>query len=391
MKQLIIIYFLCLSVLTVKGQGSYYDHIEFGKYRINYSDSIIYDPEIKYKQYGYSGSSPLFVQIWFPSIKSKVEKRLKFGEYKLNKVPAELSQVYEKLTAQMDEMLIRDGIENDIVTDTPINYGNLTTHEILQKINLSHTISSRSKIDSKLDYPVIVYHHGSQGMSFENSVMAEFFASHGYVFIASNFHLPYEGTLYGLLPYQLEKENKHNQSSAKALINFAKSISTQDKIFFIGHSWGAQEGWCFLNDSNWVDAFVSLETTIEFKTDTTRIKELWPYVWDAIKVKRNKFSIPILLVASEDGDTNFDFFKNINSNEIIFASYKKPFAHNSYTSMYMIRYFLRKDINQPDSEMLLSQIKGYSEHLKMILAFFKSLLKNEKLNLSPFNKSFKFE
>lgn len=391
MRPLIIIYFLCFPVLTVKGQGSYYDHIELGEYSVNYSDSIIYDPEIQYQQYGYSGSAPLFVQIWFPSVKGKTGKSLNFGQYKPLYIPAGLSQVYEKLTTQQDEILIRDGIESNMVNDEPIDYGNLTTRQILQKIKQSATISNRSTIDSTLDFPVIVYHHGSQGISFENSVMAEYFASNGYVFIASNFHLPYDNTIYGLLPYHLEKENKHNQSSAKTLINFAKSISTRDKLFFIGHSWGAQEAWCFLDDSTWVDAFVSMETTIEFKTDSARIKELWPYVWDAIKVKRNTFSIPILLFASKEDDTNFDFFKDLSSGKMIFASYKEPFAHNSYTSMYMMRYFLRKEINQPDAEMLLSQIKGYAAHLKLIHAFFESLLKNEKLNLSPFDKRFKFE
>lgn len=298
MRKLLTLYFLCVSVFSIKAQGSYYEHISIGEYNVRYSDTVIYDQEIHYEQYGYSGPGPLFVQIWFPSMKGTGEKILAYGQYKLHTVPVGLSRVYEKLTSQMDEIFIRDGIESNMVNDEPIDYGTLTTREVLEKINHLATISHRSAIGSKLDYPVIVYHHGSQGLSSENAVMAEYFASHGYVFISANFHLPYENTIYGLLPYHLEKENKHNQSSAKALINFAKSIAATDKVFFIGHSWGAQEGWCFLDDPGWADAFVSMETTIEFKKDTARIKELWPYVWDAIKVKRNTFSIPVLLFAS---------------------------------------------------------------------------------------------
>jgi len=391
MRKLLTLYFLCVSVFSIKAQGSYYEHISIGEYNVRYSDTVIYDPSIHYEQYGYSGPAPLFVQIWFPSRKGTAEKRLTFGQYKLHTVPAGLSGVYEKLTSQMDEIFIRDGIESDMVNDEPIDYSPLTTRQVLEKINRLATISHRSAIGAKLDYPVIVYHHGSQGLSSENTVMAEYFASHGYVFISANFHLPYENTIYGLLPYQLEKENKHNQSSAKALINFAKSIAPRDKVLFIGHSWGAQEGWCFLDDSNWVDAFVSMETTIEFKKDTAKIKELWPFVWDAIKVKRNTFSIPVLLFAAEDDDTNFEFFKGLSSAPMIFASYKEPFAHNSYTSLSMMRYFLRRDINQPDSAMLLRQVKGYARHLNLIRTFFEALLKNEKLNLYPFGNYFKFE
>ena len=384
MRRLNIFLFYSASVFNAVAQDSFYNHLEFGKYTINYADTLIYDAEINYQQFGYSGSAPLFAQIWFPSTKSKKGKKLNFGQYKRQTIPKELTQVYEKLTQQIDEIFIRDAIEYDLATDEPINYGTLTTNEILQKIYQSVTKSSRSEIPTNLDYPVIIYHHGSQGNSFENSLMAEYFASHGYVFIASNFHLPYDNTIYGLLPYHLEKENKHNQSSAKAIINFAKTITNQNSVYFIGHSWGAQEGWCFLNDSSYVDAFVSMETTIEFKSDTTRITELWPYVWDAIKVKKNKFSIPILSFAAQDDDTNFDFFKNLNSAEMIFASYKKPFAHNSYTSIYLMRYFLGKNISIPDAEILASQITGYNGHLNLIRAFLESLEKKEKLNFRIF-------
>lgn len=383
--------FFWSSVCIVEAQDSYYDHIDLGKYKINYTDTLIYDSEIKYNQYEYSGSAPLFVQVWYPSAKKKNIKKINFGAYRFSSIPTALTQVYEKLSAQMNDMIIRDGIALDINTDELIDYGNLTTLEILDKIQNLATRSSRVKLNSTLQYPVIVYHHGSQGLSNENFIMAEYFASHGYIFISSNFHLPYENAIYGLLPFHLEKESKHDQSSAKTLINFAKSISPKNKVFFIGHSWGAQEGWCFLHDSTWTDAFVSMETTLEFKKDSTQIKELWPYVWEAIKIKKNTFSIPILSFAAKDDNLNFDFFKNLSSKTMIFASYINPFAHNSYTSIYMLRYFLSKEIIMPDDEVLLKQIEGYAEHLELIRTFFESILKNEKIDLAPFNKNFQFE
>jgi len=378
------------SVLLVKAQGSYYDHIDFGAYTVNYSDTILYDTEIHYAQYGYSGRAPLFVQMWFPSTTHKTESRLTFGAYTLDTVPPELSGVYKQLTAQMDEIFIRDGIEFNIETEEPIDYGNQRTEEILQKVKRVPTRSSRSKMDATLPFPVIVYHHGSQGLSYENSIMAEYFASNGYVFITTNFHLPYENTIYGLLPYEREKENKHNQSSARTLIQFAKSITNTTTVFFIGHSWGAQEGWCFLNDSTFVDAFVSMETTIEYKTDPLKIKEVWPYVYDALTVKKNRFSIPILTLAAADDNLSFDYFKGLGSKEMIFASYNEPFLHNSYTSMYMMRYFLGSAIPLPDSKTLLSQIMGYAQHVNMIHAFFESVQKKQPFMRSEFSNYFTF-
>jgi len=385
------ILFLSIFFLTLfaRGQESFYDHVNLGLFQINYCDTVIYDSEIPYNQFGYSGDAPIFVQTWFPSQTKENIEYLKYGDFVINDVPSNLAQVYIELQGQMDQIAIRDGIAYNIETDEPISYKENTTAEILERLNQFETKSIYNSLPSKLDFPVIVYHHGSQGLSYENSIMAEYFASLGYIFISANFHLPYENTTYGLLPYELEKENKHNQSSAKALINFAKTVSPENQVFYIGHSWGAQEGWCFLNDPKWVSGFVSMETTIEYKTDTLKIKEMWPYVYDAIKTKKNIFSTPILTFAADDEKLSFDFFEGLNSKETIYASYKKPFAHNSYTSMYMMRYFLNKEINQPDSELLLTQIEGYTTHLKLIYLFTESILKNEILDLSSINESFK--
>ena len=51
----------------------------------------------------------------------------------------------------------------------------------------------------------------------------------------------------------------------------AESLTRSNKLFYIGHSWGAQAGWYTLHEKNLADAFVSLETTIEFKTDTNEL------------------------------------------------------------------------------------------------------------------------
>ena len=292
----------------------------------------------------------------------------------------------------MDQIAIRDGLAYNIETDEPISYAENTNAEILERLEQIETISIRSSLPTKLDNPVIVYHHGSQGLSYENSIMAEYFASLGYIFISTNFHLPYENTTYGLLPYELEKENKHNQSSAKALINFAKSLSSENQVFYIGHSWGAQEGWCFLNDPSWVSGFISMETTIEYNTDTLKIKEMWPYVYDAIKTKKNMFSTPILTFAAcRCNHYLLSFLKESTLKRQFMPPTRNHYAHNSYTSMYMMRYFISQEISQPDSELLLTQIEGYTAHLKLIYLFTESILDDEKPDLSSLNETFKIK
>jgi pimeloyl-ACP methyl ester carboxylesterase len=60
------------------------------------------------------------------------------------------------------------------------------------------------------------------------------------------------------------------------------NLANGNKVFYIGHSWGAQEGWCTLHEPGLADAFISLETTMEWKTDTAEVRDKWPHVLDAI-------------------------------------------------------------------------------------------------------------
>lgn len=391
MKYMLLAFLWAFTIPAVFSQGSLYDDIEFGKRTVNYCDTVIFDAAVEYKQFGYDGPLPLFVQIWFPSRARNATPALKYGELYHEQVPAALSTAYQRLVQQMDAIFIRDGIEYDLNTDELIDYQPLTTSDVLAKIKEIPTRSHRAKMREKLDYPVIVYHHGSQGLSYENSVMAEYFASKGYIFISANFHIPYDQITYGLIPWDLIALRKKDQSSAKALVNFAKSISPGNQVYYVGHSWGAQEGWCFLHEPSWVDGFVSMETTIEFKSDSNKIKEMWPEVYEVIKVKRYPFSLPILVFAAYEESLTFDFFKGVNKGQTVFAAYKEPFAHNSYTSMYLMRYGLRDQINQPDAEMVYTQIAGFAKHLEMMHAFFSSIQKGKAFKAEKFNADFLLE
>jgi len=200
MKNGIIGLLLCSAILLAKAQETFYDFIQLGPHQIGFCDSIIYDTTCLYQQFDYEGSSPIFSKIWFPIMCSESSNYLKFGDFNASNVPVSLSKVHKELSYHMDEIFIRDGISFDIMTGEPIVYENVSVQEVLDKIKLMETKSKASEIHSKLDNPVIVYHHGNQGLSVENTIMGEYFASKGYSFISANFHLPYPNTIFGLLP-----------------------------------------------------------------------------------------------------------------------------------------------------------------------------------------------
>ena len=120
---------------------------------------------------------------------------------------------------------------------------------------------SLKKLELDTNFPVIVYHHGNQGPSDENYLMAEYFASRGYIFVSANFELPFANHSFG---YREGNIKKPNTSTPKKLIEFAKSISSSEQLFYVGHSYGAQVGFCILHEEGLADAFVSMETTMEF-------------------------------------------------------------------------------------------------------------------------------
>jgi hypothetical protein len=60
---------------------------------------------------------------------------------------------------------------------------------------------------------------------------------------------------------------------------FANSLSSSRELFFIGHSFGAQMGFRTFDEDSTIKGMVSLETSIEFKSEDSVIKEMWPEVY----------------------------------------------------------------------------------------------------------------
>lgn len=366
-------------------QDSFYSELEMGKYDVGFFDTLIYSDSSQYKQYGYNGPAPLFVQIWHPVKPVSNRKYLCYGDFRKRQLPGDLSSVYENLNAQSDAIFIETNLATTLLTYETIDYNSLSYEDVFEKIKTTPTKSSYSRIQKKTKFPVIVYHHGTQGVSDENYAMAEYFASKGYIFVSANFHLPYPELVYGLT-----ESVTNNQSRIKTLINFAKTLSSNQHLFYAGHSWGAQTGWCFLHEGDWADAFVSLETTIEYKTDTAQIKDMWPFVYDAVKTKNSKYEIPILMFANTQLDEPFHFFKNSSTKELYSVSIKEYFEHNSFTAVFLMRYFWRSTFTQPDAEILSGQLKMYILHLKMMDDFFQSVMQKKQLDPENYKADFYF-
>ena len=357
--------------------------MEYGAYSVGFCDTLLYNPDQPYSQYGYTGDAPLFVQIWHPIAPEQSGERLPYKAFRAREVTEQLQVVYDTLCLQMDKSFIDYNIAQDFVAYEPIDYTPHTAQDVLHAIGNYATQSIRAPLDKKSDFPIIVYHHGAQGLSDENFAMAAYFASRGYIFVSANYHLPFEK-----LPYASTTGSIDWESFPKRVTQFARQLTSNPALYFIGHSWGAQNGFRYLHEKGWATAFVSLETTIEFKSDTNKIKELWPPIYERIAIQKTTYPLPILMIANTGEDKPFEFFKSIGTNQLYFATAKVEFGHESYTSAYHMRYLFNQQFPQPDSTEMLTQLILYVKHLELIAAFLTAVEQNENVEIDKFRETF---
>jgi acetyl esterase/lipase len=358
--------------------------VPLGEYNVGFCDTVIFNTEVNYSAYGYQGKAPLFLEIWHPISDNQSKKNtLSYGDFRRSLVPSELQKVYATLNEAIDSTCIVYNISETFDSYDPIDYSGKTYRDVLAAEKMIDSQSTRSKLNGKSHFPVIIYHHGSQGLTDENFAMAEYFASRGYVFISANYHLPYKGLIYGLNEGFVDP-----YSFLRAVATYSKQISSDSTLFFIGHSWGAQIGLVSQTQTPFADAIVSMETTMEMKTDTAEIKDKWADIYKTFRRKKQKLSLPTLMFGNNGADEKFPFFSDISDNTMIHVSTRDVFGHESYTSAYWLRYLLKESFPQPDADIMQKQMELYLKHLDMINSFFTSIRENKKPELNSFNSDF---
>ncbi|MCW5898573.1 MAG: hypothetical protein KIT10_04825 [Flavobacteriales bacterium] len=343
---------VCLSGLL---QGQPPRHIAF-------ADTLLFNDSLHYTAFGYDGPAPLFVQAWFPEDERPATLPLTFKQLRTPSLDPALQRVYHELLLRMDSAFIEYCLRYPIDGDEPIDYAPFTEAQVKDSLFALSTHARRAPFPRNTDRPVVVYHHGAQGLSDENVWMAEHFAENGFIFLSCNFHWPLENAQYGT-PLVWAPD----RGSIRTMLHFARQLNSGGKVFYIGHSWGAQEGWCTLHEPGLADAFVSLETTMEWKTDTAEVRDKWPTVLEAITT--HTYPMPILMVADTEGEPPFPLFQGVRG-DLRYLDPKEPFAHESYTSAYFIRQAGQGRFNVPDVPLLHEQAKLYEALLAELIAFF---------------------
>lgn len=366
MKLRFLLLFLLLNQLAF-GQSFGVKDLKFGSYGIACSKMILFDKQYTYKAYGYEGAKPVFVKVWYP-IKTKKQNSMYLSDVLEYPAHKDLEVVIQEASKRDKEIFIRDFISEHYESGEENTYGNISFDSVYSLLMHHKTLGNAGLIPVNSKYPVIVYHHGSQSNAAENFLMAEYFASHGFIFVSANFHLPYPDVAYGLKPFnQLVKGEE--EANVKMVYNFAKSLSSSTKIFYIGHSLGAQMGLrTFANDSS-LARMISLETTLEFQSDTNKIKDYWAEVYQKVKIENAHYPFPILFCASSKEKKPFPFFESLNAKSKQYVYSPESFDHDAYLAYYYLRMFLPKSIVQNDRSVMENGWKEYVRILEEMKAF----------------------
>jgi predicted alpha/beta-fold hydrolase len=369
---------------SLSAQNIYYESLALGSYNVGFTDTILYQKEKPYKQYGYEGDAPIFVQIWHPIHKVPANTFLKVSDFLSNSKNTLETNLSKELKENFEKSFIRKNLSQDYLHFDKIDYSPERVESLLERINQTTTISSQAELDSALKFPVIVYHHGSTGISYDNYILAEYLASKGYIVVSANFNWPFEKQPHGFSPntvYEIE--------AIKQVTKFASGLTQNKKIGFIGHSWGAQAGLFYLHEPGWADAFISLETTLELWNNAT-IHKKWPRLSQVIKENSSNYRMPMLFLANRgDHDpVDFQFFKTIRNTPVTFCSSVSEFGHEFYANLYSMRYLYRSDFKQPDVGGLKKQLDVYIATVGLIGVFMDHHLKGKLLNYNPFQKYF---
>jgi hypothetical protein len=377
MKHLMMLFITCFLCQTINAQGNVYDYVKLGKHQVGITDTIIFDSKYNYEHFGYKGKKPYLIKIWHPIQKKRKNSYLKFKDLFVFKQNEALKGVQDSLELIYKKHFISDYLTENLENESENNYGKYSLENVFDLVGKIDTRSIRTPLKEKLHLPVVVYYNGSQGHPFENYLLAEYFASRGFIFMVASFELQFPNMSFGMLPYE-RFHSKESEENLKTIIQFAQSITSSSNIFFIGHSMGAQMGLRTFGQDSTIKGMVSLETSIEFKTDYEQIKEMWPEVYKMIITDKVYYPFPILFCAATGESKPFNFMENVKSPQITYVSTITEFEHNAYLSLFYLRYFLDNSVEQTDINIIKKRLPIYLKHIETIYHFIDGINADKK-------------
>jgi pimeloyl-ACP methyl ester carboxylesterase len=365
-------------------QSKYWGQLIKGRFEVGYQDTVLFNHDQQYTLGKYSGPKPYFVNIWFPT-NSKLGKQIEYNDYLKLTPPHGTESVTDSIGKVQMASFIKWGVtynldfwENEKLTDSK---NHLAKKLLLQRLDVFKTDKYPTA-----RYPTIIYHHGNGGIPFENSILFEFLASHGYVIISADYHWP------SLRERSYTHESDRSLMDVDFIAAFSHSLPFTDRqnLTYIGHSWGGGVA-LRLNQRGNVNfkRYLILDSTLE-QAGGEEMKVMNPYLDSLLQNHVTDFKTSTVVITArgryyENGDRGkpviqpfpeFIPFTKLDKRVFTYITLKQILNHCSFTSVGVIRSVFSKEIPQNDAMTVDEQFATY----QFLVTLIKEILVGNELN-----------
>jgi hypothetical protein len=358
---------VCAGSITASAQATLKLSTPYGPFAAGLKDTTVYNKNEQFRMAGYKGPKPFFIKLWYPSSDHKRKRELYRDLFPSNQVA--LNPDGSILKAQSNiyiKELKNYGFCTTLGPEASPSFGD-AQKAMFEELMISETLSAKDAPIAKGKMPCVIVHQGSGSFNFDNHLLCEYLASHGYVVVSSNFEWPENDEDYTISsdPISLTPEN----DNLEFVTRFAQSLAFVDQknMFGVGHSWGAQS--LILFDSLQIKPFKKiflLHTTTEHRTEESLI-ETFPYLYRPLQNEKNNFSTRSYVFAPERPSPSYLAFLANRNTRYTFINVRQPISHDGFTTIGNVRHFFAAKYKLSEVELLKLQFASYNDLVLYIL------------------------
>ncbi|MBO3697959.1 dienelactone hydrolase family protein [Roseivirga sp. E12] len=340
---------LLLSSVFVKAQSLMTFDLAPGDYTVGFKTDVIYDETRSYEYLGNgrdevelkSGPRPIYLSIWYPAEASSAQK-MNYGQYL--------------------DLFVRDRERTKEYISGFVNNG----REQEERNAITQSVANAEALSG--DFPVIIYAPSFNAPSFENSVLCEYLASHGYIVVAS----PSQGDKNRLMTADYAGANAQAKD-IEILLKYAESHpeARADKMAVMGFSWGGLANVIAQMRNDKVDALLCLDGSVTYYYKDFRN---WP------EVDLDKINVPIMYMVQKifkptrmvEGETVRikDVYDSLENDQAYFLKFNELHHQNFGAHFVKLR---ERNPEVESSQPLINE--SYEAMTQYALNFFNAYLK----------------
>jgi len=304
------------------------------------------------------GHRPIQLCIWYPALKIAELKPMQYEDYFFLSA-SETGPV--ALSASLKAEILGNYLQQE-----PVN-----AFKLRMELGREMKAIKNAKPDLSQKFPMIIYGPSWSSTAFENALLCEYLASHGYVVVSS----PSMGPDSREMPVSLkgiETQARDMEFSLHALRGFPNA--DQNKIALMGYSLGGLSNVIVWARNRMVDAWIGIDPSINEAYDLYKESSYEDY---------GGFSVPALFINSFGYMHSLPFFDDLVYSDAYVVNLPK-LGHTDMASQFIKLYADGTDTHSKVQE------KCYNLMAKFILGFldgiFKERLDFEKMSQGVFDQ-----